>query len=131
MRKPLSICQEKENPNIYVENVRDFPKENAYCAISHQKVYGHFFFFEAAGTDNSYLDMCQLWFIPQLEQDIEGLIFQQDGALPHYHLDVRKELNTRFPSRWIVRAGREDIECLPWPPRSPDLTPCVFFSGVL
>ncbi|KAJ4437089.1 hypothetical protein ANN_17224 [Periplaneta americana] len=80
----------------------------------------------ATVAGNSYLDMLQLW-LPQLEQDIEGLIFQQDGAPPHYHLDVRNELNKRLPRRWIGRAGREDLECLHWPLRSPDLTPCDFF----
>jgi hypothetical protein len=40
--------------------------------------------------------------------------FQQDGAPPHYHRDVRNCLNTRFPGRWIGRAAP-----IPWPPRSP------------
>ncbi|KAJ4429906.1 hypothetical protein ANN_22110 [Periplaneta americana] len=74
-----------------------------------------------------YLDMLQLWLLPQLEQDIEDLIFQQDWATAHYHLDVRNELNTQLPRRWIGRAGREDLECLHWPPSSLDLTLCDFF----
>ena len=83
-----------ENPNSYVEHVRDSPKLNVFCAISHEKVYGPFLFFEATVTGNSYLDMLQFWLLPQLAQDIESLIFQQDGAPAHYYLDVRNELNT-------------------------------------
>ena len=82
-----------ENPNSYVEHVCNFPKVNVFCTISHEKVYGTFFFFKVTATGNSYLDMLQLWLLPQLEQDIKGLIFQQDGAPPHYHLDVRNEMN--------------------------------------
>ncbi|KAJ4438895.1 hypothetical protein ANN_14849 [Periplaneta americana] len=63
---------------------------------------------EATVTDNSYLDMLQLWLLPQLEQDI-GIIFQQGGAPPHYQLDVKNEMNTRLPRRWIGRASREDL----------------------
>ncbi|KAJ4449182.1 hypothetical protein ANN_00578 [Periplaneta americana] len=48
------------------------------------------------------------------------------GTIP-LPLDVRKELNTRLSRRRIGRASREDLECLHWPPRSPDLTPCNFF----
>ncbi|KAJ4435043.1 hypothetical protein ANN_23616 [Periplaneta americana] len=78
---------------------------------------------KATVTGNSYLDMLQLWLLPQLEQDIEGLIFQQDGAPPHYHVDIRNELNTRLPRRWIGCAGREDLELYqpPLPPTIEDL----------
>ena len=136
--KPLSSCQEKCTNTLSgyglwkILTVRwnmcaTTPK-NVLCVTSHEKVYCPFFFFQARVTGNSYLDMLQLWFLPRLEQDIEDLIFQQDGPQHHYHLNVRNELNTRFPRR---RAGREDFESLPWPPCSPDLTPRDFFSGVL
>ena len=50
------------------------------------------------------------------------MIFQLDGAPAHWGLQVRAFLNTNFPQRWIGRDGPT-----PWPPRSPDLTPCDFF----
>lgn len=50
------------------------------------------------------------------------MIFQQDGAPPHFALAVRQYLDRRFPNRWIGR--RRPVE---WPPRSPDLTPLDFF----
>ncbi|KAJ4444244.1 hypothetical protein ANN_06035 [Periplaneta americana] len=51
------------------------------------------------------------------------LIYQQDGAPPHFHNEVRTFLNDRLPNRWIGRAGRDGMQLSSWPPRSPDLTP--------
>ena len=48
--------------------------------------------------------------------------FQQDGATPHFALTVRAYLDHTFPGRWISHCGP-----LPWPPHSPDLTPCDFW----
>ena len=50
------------------------------------------------------------------------MIFQLAGAPAHWGLQVRAFLNTNFPQHWIGRDGPT-----PWPPRSPDLTPCDFF----
>jgi len=52
--------------------------------------------------------MLQLWLMPQLEEDIVDFIFQQDGAPPHYHFDVRAHLNAILPGRWIGRASHND-----------------------
>ena len=71
--------------------------------------------------------MLKLWLMPQLQEDIVDFIFQQEGAPPHYHLDVRAQLNAIFPGRWIGRASHNDSPLLSWPPRSPDLTPCDCF----
>uniref|UniRef100_A0A1B6M0X5 Tc1-like transposase DDE domain-containing protein n=1 Tax=Graphocephala atropunctata TaxID=36148 RepID=A0A1B6M0X5_9HEMI len=48
--------------------------------------------------------------------------FQHDGAPPHFALDVRECLNEEYEDRWIGRGGP-----VPWPPRSPDLTPIDFY----
>ena len=56
-------------------------------------------------TAINYLDMLQLWLMPQLQEDIVDFIFQQDGAPPHYHLDVRAHLNAILPGRCIGRAS--------------------------
>jgi len=74
--------------------------------------------------------MLQLCLMPQLQEDIVDFIFQQDGAPPHYNLDVRAHLNANLPGRWIGRACHNDSSLLPWPQRSPDLTPCDFSYGV-
>ena len=55
------------------------------------------------------------------------MIYQQDGASPHYSNKVRNFLNSKLPGSWIGRRG--SIE---WPARSPDLTPLDFFCwGVM
>jgi hypothetical protein len=48
--------------------------------------------------------------------------FQQDGAPPHYGVDLRLFLNNILPSRWIGRRG-----AIEWPVRSPDLSPLNVF----
>ena len=59
---------------------------------------------------------------PQLEKYQPQVIFQQDGASPHWGLEVRQFLNDTFPDGWIGRDGS-----IPGPPRSPDTTPLDFF----
>ena len=71
--------------------------------------------------------MLQNWLLPQISEDSEDFIFQQDGAPPHWHRNVRHFLNESLPQRSIGRVGKEDLALQFWPPRSPDLTPCDFF----
>jgi hypothetical protein len=78
-----------------VEHQRDSPTVNVFCAISSQKVHGPFFFAEETVTGMTYLDMLQLWLIPQL-QNIPTFIFKQDGSPTHFHYEVRQYLNTVF-----------------------------------
>ncbi|KAG8261687.1 hypothetical protein J6590_067290, partial [Homalodisca vitripennis] len=54
-------------------------------------------------------------------ENIHQLHFQRDGASSHFSALVTDALN--FVDRWIGRQGR-----MLWPPRSPNLTPCDFFS---
>jgi hypothetical protein len=56
-----------------------------------------------------------------------NFILQQEGAPPHYHLEVRLHLSTTLPQRWIGHTSNEDSALIPWPPKSPDLTLCDFF----
>ena len=46
----------------------------------------------------------------------------QDRASPHFSCFVTDVLNERFLDAWIGRG-----EPIPWPPRSPDLSPLDFF----
>lgn len=115
-----------ENPRVIVEHVRDSPKCNVFCALSNSKVYGPFFFAEATVNGHSYLSMLTEWLMPQIVEDVPNFVFQQDGAPPHFHNDVREYLDENLPHRWIGRAAN-NLPMLQWPPRSPDLTPCDFF----
>jgi len=69
----------------------------------------------------NYLDTLELYVAPQLEEFQPWIIFQQYGAPPHWGWDVRRFLVATFPNRWIGRDGP-----IPWPPRSPDITPLDF-----
>jgi len=65
--------------------------------------------------------------MPQFNEDSNDYILQQDGS-PAHHKAVRGYLNRNLPQRWLGRTGKEDDALMRWPPRSPDLTPCDFFS---
>ena len=70
--------------------------------------------------------MLQEFVMPRLQEkfgDAE-FYFQQDGAPPHFHRDVRTYLNENMQNRWIGRNGTVE-----YPPRSPDLTPWISFCG--
>jgi hypothetical protein len=97
-----------ENPHVTLEHEKYSPEVNVFCAISKEKVYGPFFFVENTVKGNSYLDMLTLWLLPQLQEDSNDFIFQQDGVPPHFHMAVRNHLNAHLPQRWIGRAGAND-----------------------
>lgn len=55
-----------------------------------------------------------------LDQSDKRVIFMQHGASPHTKQQISKCMG--------IYAGRRDAP-IPWPSRSPDLTPLDFFSG--
>ena len=73
----------------------------------------------------NYVDMLELYVAPQLEEFQPWIIFQQDGATPHWGSHVRRFVDATFPNRWIGRDGPT-----PWQPRSPGITPLTSFYGV-
>lgn len=52
----------------------------------------------------------------------KNMWYQHDGCPAHYRRGVRDWLNENYPNKWIGRGGP-----LPWPARSPDLTPMDFY----
>jgi hypothetical protein len=73
--------------------------------------------------------MLVLFLISQLQQDTEvaDILFQEDGALTHYHCRVTSFLDATFPNKW-------DGWGVPirWLPQLPDLTPLGFhFCGYI
>ena len=107
-----------QNPHETYELERDSPKLNAWCGIMHDKIIGPFFFAEKSMAAQIYLDLLTEYVSPQLEQYQPLVIFQQDGAPSHWGLAVRQFLNDTFPERLIGHDGP-----IPWPPRSPDISP--------
>src|SRR5215469_13773443 len=79
-------------------------------------------------TGVTYLAILQNWLLPQMSEDSEVFIFQQDGAPPHWHRDVRRFLNESLPQRWIGRVAKEDLALQFWPRDLLILYPATFFS---
>jgi hypothetical protein len=89
----------------------------------HSIIVGHFFFAENMLTGGTYLDMLEAFCFPQLvETENPDIMFQLDGAPPHFSNTVQDTLNEKFPEKWIGRGG-----LILWPARSPDLVPLDFF----
>ncbi|CAF1680033.1 unnamed protein product, partial [Adineta ricciae] len=101
----------EDNPHATIETVMNSPKLNVWCAMSRTHLIGPFFFEGDTVNGEKYLSMLQNFFLPE-----------QDGAPPHFAVDVRQYLDHQFPQRWIGRGGP-----IRWAPRSPDLTPLDFF----
>ena len=79
-------------------------------------------------TGRTYLDMLENWLMPQINEDSDDYVFQQDGCPAHFHNDY---LNTNLPQLLIGRFEQEDFALMRWPPRSPVLTSCDFSCGDL
>lgn len=99
--------------------------------MSAMGIIGPYFFEEneRAVTVNGarYRHMIEEFFLPRLEEmNVRNVWFQQDGATAHTARDSMDLLRQHFPDRLISLRGN-----LPWPARSPDLTPCDFFYGVI
>lgn len=115
-----------ENPHWMVESHTQHPQKlNVWAGICGRQVIGPFFI---NGNLNSeiYRNMLQNQILPAIEnlfgQNLPTVWFQQDGAPPHYGIQVRQYLNETFPQQWIGRRGAVE-----WPPRSPDLSPLDYF----
>lgn len=100
-----------ENPHAYVEYKRNAPKVNVWCGLMHDKVIGLFFFADQTVTANNYLDMLELYAVPQFP---EGVIFQHDSTPPHYTAIVHEFLDTTFPQQWIGRVLSSHGHHDPW-----------------
>lgn len=118
------------NPRLFHEVHTQYPEKlNVWAGIYGDRLVGPFFI---PGNLNgeTYLSLLEDHIDPMLTDIIENddryledeLIFQQDGAPPHFAVTVRQFLDLRFPGKWIGRRGAAE-----WPPRSPDLSPLDFF----
>lgn len=58
--------------------------------------------------------MIQVWLLPQLKEDFNNSVFQQDGAPPHWDAKVQSYLNEELPWRWIRRCA-DDLVHFQWP----------------
>jgi hypothetical protein len=96
-----------QNPHVTCELERGSPKVNMWAGLMHNKLVGPFFFSEKSLTGRSYLDILELYALPQLPPQT---VLQQDEMPPHSCHHVRNHLD------------REMAGC-----KSPDLTPLDIF----
>lgn len=112
-----------EDPKIIAEKVHTRQKVTVWCGMTSTKIVGPVIMKDTMNAER-YLNMLRDQVFPEISSwdNIDDLIFMQDGAAPHFALVVRDWLDTTFPERWLGRRGPHE-----WPARSPDLTPCDFF----
>ena len=93
-------------------------------AIWHEDVIGPVFFDSTVSSEN-YLNMLNTTLFQYIVNQMKAqhLVYQLDGAPPHFDIHVRNALNENFPGKWMGRRG----PILEWPARSPDLTPIDYF----
>jgi len=96
---------------------------NVWCGLSARGLIGPFFF-EGTVTGEACLEMLRSSILPAIRALYENneVFYQQDGAPPHYHRDVRAFLDENLQGHWIGRRGTFEF-----PPRSPELTPLDFY----
>jgi hypothetical protein len=123
----MTVSWETEEPHARIEHQPVPPNVDLFYVVSLEKVHGPFFFTEAAVTGDSFLEMLENWFLPQLNTNYDDYILQLDGALPQFLTNVLVLLNRVFQQSWIGHAANGDNTLLHWPHRSPDLTACDFF----
>ena len=118
----------RENPGTLVELDQQSPHLTVWCGLTTQGIVGPYLF-KARGrtvtvTGARYRAMLEGKLVPELARQripMSRLWFQQDGATPHTTRGVLDYLGEVFPGKVVSKGGK-----VPWPPRSPDLTPLDF-----
>lgn len=115
----------EENPRV--KRPRGFQRRfsvNVWAGVIGNKLIGPFYLPDNLNGQN-YLEFL-INDLPDLVEEVfqedASIVFQHDGCPAHYSLAVREYLDNTFPNSWIGRGGP-----IPWPPRSPDLTPVDFY----
>lgn len=111
-----------ERPNEVYETRTNSPSVMVWCAMSKNGIIGPYFFENENVTGTTYKRMLRYFLFPKLRDYPEDMIFQQDGAPPHFAIEVRQYLDRKLPEHWMGRGGS-----ISWPAYSPDLTPCDYF----
>jgi hypothetical protein len=116
------IIRGSQNPHQVIEHVRDSPKVNVLCAVRKTQVYGSFFFTETT-LPVTCISIIILEHFLVSHLDVKKAICNKTGPCP---LSERYDavVNQTLPGKRIGRDGY-----IPWPPRSPDLTPMDFHFG--
>jgi transposase len=123
----------KSNPRFVQESPIVSPHVHVWAGVSTKGAVGPFFFTTSVNS-SVYGTLLNGSVAPALEElygeslgegELGSLVFQQDGAPPHF--GGLNWLDENFPERWMGRGTRRHPAPYPWPPRSPDLTVMDFF----
>ena len=114
----------KSKPKHFITKSLNSPKLCVWMAFSSKFGLEPFFFNGTIDAD-CYLNMLQEHVRPQLtkKKKLGSTIFMQDGAPPHFAINVRNYLTQTFGYDRVISRGCQHI----WPPRSPDLNPLDFW----
>lgn len=115
----------RTNPHAFsTHNFQHQWRINVWAGIVGDTLIGPIWLPARLNTE-TYMNVLSEHVEEQLEElsvtEYSNLIFQHDGAPAHFARPVREYLNGRY-AEWIGRGGP-----IPWPARSPDLTPLDFF----
>ncbi|GFX04332.1 uncharacterized protein TNCV_3974801 [Trichonephila clavipes] len=115
------------NPQVYVETPLHPEKLTVWCALWAGGIIGPYFFKNDEGHNfavngDRQRAMITNFFIPELNNHVQELWFQQDGATCHTARATIDLLKDMFGDRLISR-----FRPVNWPPRSCDLTPLDHF----
>ena len=93
------------------------------CGMMATRIIGPYLLRDTMNAER-YLEMLENYVWPKVAvwENIDDLIFVQDGVPPHFALIIRARLDQHFSGRWLGRRGPHE-----WPPRSPYLTPIDFY----
>jgi hypothetical protein len=111
---------------MMVEKMQNRPKVTVWCGMKATSAIGPYLLRDTMNSER-YLQMFQDYVWPMVSgwENIDDLIFMQDGASPHFANAVRAWLDKNFPGRWLGRRRLHE-----WTARSPDLTPSLFTVGL-
>ena len=91
-----------ENVNVHVDKAVNLPGVNVLCGLSARGLIRPFFF-GGTVTGEAYLEMLSSSILPAIcvLYEKSEVFYQQDGAPPHHHRDVRSFLDENLQGHWI------------------------------
>jgi len=113
-----------ERPKLTVQSALHSPQVCVWIGFTANAMLPPFFFTGTVTGDN-YRDMLENHVFPELRRRhlINQVIFQQDGAPPHFSKAARDFLGSQLPDTRIISRGFPQT----WPARSPDLSPLDYY----
>jgi hypothetical protein len=85
-----------------MEKMQNRPKVTVWRGVMATSVIGPYLLHDTMNSEH-YLQMLQDYVWPTVSgwENIDDLIFIQDGALPHFANAIRAWLDEKFPEHWL------------------------------